>query len=159
LGWKIVREAEALTFAPPDLRRAQPVSDYLHSLSIPGRVSVPELGGVIEALRLAPEMVWAGYNPQQLLRSDLLAQPLIVRNWRAGDRFWPAHTKSAKKVKELLQDRHIEQPMRRLWPVVLSGDEIVWMRGFPVPARLRATAGQDAVWIRESSLEGEDDAL
>ena len=73
----------------------------------------------------------------------------MVRNWRPGDRFWPAHTKSPKKVKELLQEQHVAQPERRLWPVAVSGDEIVWMRGFPVPARLCAEAGQEAVLIRE----------
>jgi len=115
---------------------------------------VPEVGAVIEALRIvprssAPESQLAEYNPQQLLRAELLAERLVVRNWRPGDRFWPAHTKLPKKIKELLQERHVAQPERRLWPVAVSGDEIVWMRGFPVPARLRAKAGQEAVLIRE----------
>ena len=74
----------------------------------------------------------AGYNPDHLLDADSLPGPLRVRNWRPGDRFWPAHTKSPKKIKELLQERHVAQPERRLWPVVVSGDEIVWVRGFPV---------------------------
>jgi tRNA(Ile)-lysidine synthase len=127
---------------------------------VPGRALVPEVGGVIEALRLAADIASeqraAEYNPQQLLRADLLPGQLIVRNWRAGDRFWPAHTKAPKKVKELLQGQHVEQPERRLWPVVVSGDEIVWMRGFPVPARFRAAAGQEAVMIREIAWADEE---
>jgi tRNA(Ile)-lysidine synthase len=158
LGWKLVREPEAMLFVTPDLRRQERIPDYEYSLAVPGRVMVPEIGVVIEALRVgaksAAEARLAEYNPQQLLRADLLAGRLIVRNWRPGDRFWPAHTKSPKKVKELLQERHVErqagQQGRRLWPVAASGDEIVWMRGFPVPARLRATAGQEAVLIRET---------
>jgi tRNA(Ile)-lysidine synthase len=153
LGWKVVREAEAMVFVTPDLRREQPVPDYEYSLPVPGRAFVPELGGVIEALRatadVAPEARVAEYNPQQLLRAELLRGQLIVRNWHAGDRFWPAHTKAPKKIKELLQDLHVAQPERRLWPVVVSGDEIVWMRGFPVPARWLAKEGQEAVLIRE----------
>jgi tRNA(Ile)-lysidine synthase len=149
LGWKLVREPEALVFVTPDLRRNQPVPDYEYTLPVPGRVVVPEVGAVIEALRVAPEARVAEYNPQQLLRSDLLPERLIVRNWRPGDRFWPAHTKSPKKVKELLQERHVEQPRRRLWPVAVSADEIVWMRGFPVPARLLAKPGEEAVLIQE----------
>jgi tRNA(Ile)-lysidine synthase len=153
LGWKIVREPEAMVFVTPDLRRQERVPDYEYSLAVPGRASVPELGVVIEALRvsqeIAPGAQVAEYNPQQLLRAELLPGRLIVRNWRPGDRFWPAHTKSPKKIKELLQERHVAQPARRLWPVAASGDEIVWMRGFPVPARLRASAGQEAVLIRE----------
>jgi tRNA(Ile)-lysidine synthase len=149
LGWKIRREPEAVVFVTPDLRRQERVPDYEYALAVPGCVLVPEVGVVMEALRIRPEAGVAEYNPQQLLRGDLLRGSLKVRNWRAGDRYWPAHTKSPKKIKELLQERHVEQPERRLWPVVVSGDEIVWMRGFPVPARVRAEAGQEAVLIRE----------
>jgi tRNA(Ile)-lysidine synthase len=149
LGWKLRREPEAVVFVTPDLRRQERIPDYEYSLAVPGRSLVAELGVMIEALLVAPGAQAAEYNPQELLRADLLPRRLSVRNWRAGDRLWPAHTKSPKKVKELLQERHIGQPERRLWPVVVSGDEIVWMRGFPVPARLRAEAGQEAVLIRE----------
>jgi tRNA(Ile)-lysidine synthase len=159
LGWKIVREPEAMVFVTPDLRHSERVPDYEYPLPVPGRVMVPEVGGVIEALRIAPEPRVAEYNPQQLLRSDLLPGQLIVRNWRPGDRFWPAHTKSAKKVKELLQERHVEQPGRRLWPVVVSGDEIVWMRGFPVPARMRAKREQEAILIQEVPLAVEEEVV
>ncbi len=149
LGWKLRREPEAVVFVTPDLRRQERIPDYEYSLAVPGRSLLAELGVVIEALLVAPGAQDAEYNPQELLGAELLTAGLLVRNWRAGDRFWPAHTKSPKKVKELLQERHVAQPERRLWPVVVSGDEIVWMRGFPVPAGLRAGAGQEAVLIRE----------
>jgi tRNA(Ile)-lysidine synthase len=159
LGWKIRREPETLVFVTPDLRRQERIPDYEYLLAVPGRVLLPELASVVEALRVvpsssAPEL--QEYNPQELLRAELLPGQLTVRNWRAGDRFWPAHTKSPKKIKELLQERHVMQPERRLWPVVVSGDEIVWMRGFPVPARLRAAAGQEAVVIREVPQAADD---
>jgi tRNA(Ile)-lysidine synthase len=164
LGWKILRQPEAIVFLTPDLRRQERIPDYEYELPVPGRATVPELGAVIEALRIpsqiAPEITAesqvAEYNPQQLLRADLLPERLTVRNWRPGDRFWPAHTKSPKKIKELLQERHVEQPGRRLWPVAVSGDEIVWMRGFPVPARSRAKAGEEAVLMRETPLDAEE---
>jgi tRNA(Ile)-lysidine synthase len=163
LGWKIRREPESMIFLTPDLRRQERLPDYEYSLPVPGRALVPELGGVIEALLVTPaitrEARVAEYNPHQLLRAELMRAPLIVRNWRPGDRFWPAHTKAAKKVKELLQERHVTQPERGLWPVVLSGDEIVWMRGFPVPAKLHADAGQDAVLIRETLWGSEEHAI
>ena len=149
-GWKLAREPEALVFVTPDLRRNEPVPDYEYPLPVPGRAVVLELGGVIEALRVTPQEQVAEYNAQQLLRADLLPERLIVRNWRPGDRFFPAHTKSPKKIKELLQEKHVPQPERRLWPVVVSGDEIVWMRGFPVPAKFRAKAGEEAVLIQET---------
>lgn len=147
-GWKIVREPDAIIFVTPDLRRQELMPDYEYSLSIPGRVLVPELHLVIEAMRVAPDLHRAEYNPQQLFDASLMPEHLTVRNWRPGDRYWPAHTKSPKKIKELLQARHVSQPQRRLWPVAANGDEIVWMREFPAPGALRWRQEGDAVLIR-----------
>jgi tRNA(Ile)-lysidine synthase len=148
LGWKLVRHSEELLFVTPDLREEQLPRDYEHELPVPGCAVVPEIGAVVEAHRVPADSV-AEYNPDRLLDTDSLPGPLRVRNWRAGDRFWPAHTKSPKKVKELLQERHVAQPERGLWPVVLSGDEIVWVRGCDTHAKYGAKAGHDAVLIAE----------
>jgi tRNA(Ile)-lysidine synthase len=153
LGWKLVRETEAMVFMPPDSQRAEAGCDYEYSLPVPGRVAAPELGTTIEALQLTPESGRAEYNPQQLLRAETIGSELKVRNWRPGDRFWPAHTKAPKKIKELLQELHLPQPQRKLWPVLLSRDEIVWVRGFPVPSKLQAQENDDAVLIREVEIE------
>lgn len=176
LGWKLVREAEAIVFVTPDLRRELPITNYEYHLEIPGRVSVPELTVAIDALRMAappPESSFSAglpeqpspadspraqdfesteYNPQQLLDAKLVRSPLTVRNWRSGDRYWPAHTKEPKKIKELLQEKHIGLPQRKLWPVVESGEEIIWMRGFPAPARFQWKGEGEAILIREMPM-------
>ena len=78
-----------------------------------------------------------------------------MRNWRPGDRFWPAHTKGSRKIKELLQSRHISLKERKLWPVVVSGEEIVWVRGFPAARRfLPKENAREAMLIREIPLAG-----
>jgi tRNA(Ile)-lysidine synthase len=149
LGWKLVRHPEELLFVTPDLREPKPPQDYNHELPVPGRVILPEIGLAIESRRV-PGGAAAEYNPDQLLDADSLPGPLWVRNWRAGDRFWPAHTKSPKKIKELLQERHVAQPERALWPVVMSGDEIVWVRGFATHAKHRARPDCEAILIMEA---------
>ena len=155
-GWKVIREPEAMVFVTPDLRHEEPGGDYEYSLTVPGRVVVPELGVVIEALRITQDLQGAEYNPQQLLDAKLLPASLILRNWRPGDRFWPEHTKSPKKIKELLQEKRIPRPQRRLWPVVASGGEIVWVRGFPVPANFGCKSPGQAVLIHEVPWDQED---
>jgi tRNA(Ile)-lysidine synthase len=147
LGWKMLREPDELVFLSPDLREPAPLQDYEYDLPVPGEIAISEVGSCIEVRRVSPG--GEAYNPEHLLDADSLPGRLKVRNWRAGDRFWPAHTKSPKKVKQLLQERHVAQPERRLWPVVLSGDEIVWMRGFALPARYQAKPGREGVLIRE----------
>ena len=138
-GWKVIHVDDEIVFLTPDLRENSQAQDYEYGLSIPGEIAIAEIGSTIAA-RLIPANEVAEHKPDQLFDAAVLAGPLRVRNWRAGDRFWPAHTKSPKKVKELLQERHVPQPERKLWPVIVSGnsDEIVWMRGFPVPAQFGA---------------------
>jgi tRNA(Ile)-lysidine synthase len=155
MGWKVTREADHLLFLTPDLREQTP-EDYEYELMIPGRLLIPEIGLVIE-LRRVPAGSEAAYNPEHLLDADSLPGPLRVRNWRAGDRFWPDHTKSPKKIKELLQEHHVAHRERRLWPVIVSGNEIVWLRGFAPPARLRAKLGREAVAILATRPGGDDE--
>lgn len=153
LGWKVAWQPEQFLFLTPDLRGRETQQDYQYELKIPGRVLVPETGSNIE-VRLIPAVEASEYNSEQLLDADSVRGVLTLRNWRPGDRFWPAHTKSPKKIKELLQERHVPQPERKLWPVVVSGREIVWMRGF-LPARLRAKARHEALLIQELPLRQE----
>jgi tRNA(Ile)-lysidine synthase len=158
-GWKLRSTREELSFVTPDLRKADdepdPQSDeYDCPLAIPGSVPLARIGVRIEAHCLRPHERPA-YEPDQLLDAGALRKPFRVRNWRAGDRFWPAHTKSPKKVKELLYERRMAPSERNLWPVVVSGDEIVWMRGFPTPAKLQPAADGEAILILEKRL-GED---
>jgi tRNA(Ile)-lysidine synthase len=118
-------------------------TDYEYSLRVPGEVLIPELGCVItvEPAKTAGEQASnSGYNDAQLLNSRLLLPELKVRNWRAGDRFWPAHRKSPKKLKELLLEKRVLHAEKAVWPVLLSGDEIVWVRGLPVAERFGAKA-------------------
>ena len=152
LGWKLSQDAHEIVFLTPDLR--EPVMtpdyapDYEYDLPVPGRVLVRETGMIVEA-RCIPAGMEAGYNPDQLLDAASLAATLRVRNWRAGDRYWPAHTKAPKKIKELLQERHVAAAERRAWPVILSADEILWVRGFSLPAKVQAKPGQRAILIQE----------
>ena len=128
-------------------------TDYEYRVNIPGQVNIPELGLTIQILQLSAGDA-AGYNPDQLFDAKLLPRELKIRNWRPGDRFWPAHTKAPKKIKELLQERHISGAARKLWPVVDGVDEVIWIRGFSVPARFRPQAETiEVAVIRELSQE------
>jgi len=149
-GWMVLRNKAGLRFE----RQVSPTTkpDYEYFLSVPGSVEVQETESRFEAVFVSGNAA-EGYNPEDLLDRSLLAAQLKVRNWRPGDRFWPVHSKGPKKIKELLQQRHVTGPERKLWPVVLSGTDVVWIRGFPAPARLRPGANDTGVLIREMALK------
>jgi tRNA(Ile)-lysidine synthase len=145
-GWTVRREKGRLRFCPPD--ESTLPSDYEYVLPVPGTVGVSEIGSKFEAALVNPGEA----DPNYLLRREAGVGELRVRNWRAGDKFWPAHTREPKKIKELLADKHVTSRERKLWPVVVSGAQVVWVRGFRTPQQLQPMAGEEAVAIREVEL-------
>ncbi len=149
-GWKATHADNEITFE----RSAEPLPlDYEYRLPIPGKVRLPEIGKLIETLLVRPGDE-SGYNPDHAFDPALLNKELLVRNWRPGDRFWPGHSKSPKKVKELLQERHLTGTERKLFPVVVCGTEVIWLGDFPVPSELRPrVSNREVVIIRETTLK------
>jgi tRNA(Ile)-lysidine synthetase-like protein len=133
--------------------------DYCYLLSIPGEVTVPEVGITIRARLISDgKQKASSYNGATLLDASLLDSELKVRNWRAGDKFFPVHTQSPKKVKELLQPGRLGQEVspaqRKAWPVIESAGQIVWMRSFPASQDFASNSG-DAVLIEETTMTTE----
>jgi tRNA(Ile)-lysidine synthase len=142
LNWKACLRKGHIRF-----EQAAPANEeYAYPLPIPGRVVLHEAGLVLEVLRSGTQ--GSDSTREQLLEVSCAQQGLVVRNWRAGDRFWASHTSTPKKIKELLQDHRITGPEKKRWPVVVSGDEVVWLRGFGVRKDLQAK-GTDGVLFRE----------
>jgi tRNA(Ile)-lysidine synthase len=134
-------------------------TDYCYTLPIPGEVAVPEVGLILRARVIsAGKQKASGYNTSTFLNASLLESKLLVRNWRAGDRFFPALSQSPKKVKELLQPGRVGQEFssaqRKSWPVIESAGQVVWMRGFPVSQDFASFSG-DAVLIEEVTMSAE----
>jgi tRNA(Ile)-lysidine synthase len=89
-----------------------------------------------------------------VLDRDRLRFPLILRNWRPGDRFRPVGHQHAHKLKRLLNEKRISRWERQGWPVLTSGGTLVWTRGFPVAAEFAATGQtREAISIAEESLD------
>jgi tRNA(Ile)-lysidine synthase len=147
---RIVRQSPALQLELQLKTRNVCAHDYEYALSVPGSVEVPELGACIDA-QLADAGRISEEERGHLLDPARVPKQVLIRNWRAGDRYWPAHTAAAKKVKDLLSDRHATGTEKKLWPVaVADGCGLIWMRGFAVPAAFQSPpAASQAICIRE----------
>jgi tRNA(Ile)-lysidine synthase len=73
-----------------------------------------------------------------VLDRDRLRLPLVLRNWRPGDRFRPLGHRNAHKLKRLLNEKRISRWARDGWPVLTSGGILAWARGFHVAAEFAA---------------------
>lgn len=125
-------------------------SDYEYLLPVPGESRIQELGGTIRA-RICEDngsVISGAYNRAHAFELSS-GSTLRVRNWRAGDYFRAARHTSEKRVKELLYPLHLSAEQKRVWPVVVAGERIVWVRGIEAPALL-ASNGQQIV-IEEST--------
>jgi tRNA(Ile)-lysidine synthase len=102
-------------------------------------VRVPALGCVFR-LRVIdwPSEGEENNHREMVLDRERVRSPLVLRNWRPGDRFCPSGHRNAHKLKRLLNEKHISRWDREGWPVLTSGGVLVWARGFPVPADFAA---------------------
>lgn len=145
-GWRAVRGLRELRLEPVAVDIAG-LTDYEHELPVPGETGVEEISLLVQA-RLEPIASGdEGYNsgevPGELRLSQDWKAPLTVRNWRLGDRFWPGQSKCQRKVKEILQQLKVPARERESWPVVVAGEELVWVRGARQrPVRIQR-GGQD----------------
>jgi tRNA(Ile)-lysidine synthase len=73
-----------------------------------------------------------------VLDRDRLRFPVVLRNWRPGDRLRPLGHQNAHKLKRLLNGKHISRWKREGWPVLTSGGILAWARGFPVAVEFAA---------------------
>jgi tRNA(Ile)-lysidine synthase len=55
--------------------------------------------------------------------------PVKGRSWRAGDRLGPSRGQGRRRVSRYLAEAGIVGSVRTGWPVVVQGDEVVWIPG------------------------------
>ncbi len=100
-------------------------------LSIPGRVMIPELSIIIkaEAVKRPPLFSKKRDKFVEYVNGDILAPALKIRTRREGDRIKPLGMKSLKKLHDIFIDEKIPYEVRDRLPIVLSGNNIVWVAG------------------------------
>jgi tRNA(Ile)-lysidine synthase len=150
VGWRAGLLFRELRLERADTGTKQ--ADYRYAFRAPGEIRVPELDSTIRACISEGNGSVANpaYNQAHSIQLSAFSE-LVLRNWRAGDRFQPALHSSEKRVKELLYPLHLSAEEKRLWPVVAAGDRIVWVRGVDAP-ELRTATGQ-RLWIIEERAE------
>ena len=114
-GWEVVRSRDAL-----QLRAS--------GLEVPGESVLQQSTGIrwgewwIRPSGGVGSDAWSAWLP----RDDVLT----IRPWRPGDVLAVRYgTAGQRKVKHLLSNAGVTGHERASWPVVLSGDEIIWVPG------------------------------
>lgn len=115
-----------------------------YKLDPPCDVSIRETGAVIKVLDEEK-----GSDPdgrkEVILDAGIMQFPLTVRPRAAGDHFYPAGFGKKKKLQDFFVDEKVPRDLRDSVPVVLSGDDIVWIAGYRADERFMATEKTEKV--------------
>lgn len=117
---------------------------YQHRMKVPGITAVPEAGVAI-GVRILPAAEAgdpAALGPDEaLLDYHRLSMPLVVRRRIQGDRFAPLGLEGTMKLKKFFIGQKVPRRLRDCLPLVVSGEDIVWVAGLRPGEKARVTAG------------------
>jgi tRNA(Ile)-lysidine synthase len=150
-GIGITRSFDWIRFAPPQ----SPPSAWQQPAAVPGCVCVPGAGIEIQ-LKLVEKRgtdptPGSVYNSEEdCVDGHLVSGSLVFRNWRPGDRYRPNGHSNEAKIKTLFHQARVPVWERAQWPVLASGDSIVWTRQFgPAQGVAAGPASTRILQIRE----------
>jgi len=162
-GIRVRRTSDRLEFAKvrkrERVRRIAAVDScaplYRYELAAPGAVTISETGERIEVHpvgignipavgEMAPDTAY--------MDADRVRFPLAIRNFRPGDRFSPLGTAGTQKLKKYFCDHKVPPPRRRMCPLLLCEDRIVWVAGQRIDNAARLTGATRRVLKAALSL-------
>jgi tRNA(Ile)-lysidine synthase len=145
-GIEVRKERDALVFCcvsnARDPKERCAACDYEYDIDLSRGsqdLRVPQLGYVFRFRVIDWPSQRAETNQwEMVLDRERLRTPLVLRNWRPGDRLRPPGRQHAHKLKRLLNEKHVNRWEREGWPVLTSGGAVAWARGFPAAADFAA---------------------
>jgi tRNA(Ile)-lysidine synthase len=147
-GVRVIRGYSLLviTSAPP-----AKIGEY--ELQPPADLAIREAGLVIRASIEEKAQKPGDGKSSVVLDADTVFFPLWVRARRNGDFFFPLGFGRRKKLQDFFVDLKVPRDERNCVPVVLSGDDIVWVAGHRADERFRVTE-RTKRFLKLSLLQG-----
>ncbi len=105
-------------------------AQYDYPVDVPGVTKIKPLQLTVET-SILPGSGLETY-PAGLAAALAWDQPLPhlrLRNRKPGDRFWPLGMEGRGKLKKFLVDKKVPRYLRQYLPLLVSGDEILWVAG------------------------------
>jgi tRNA(Ile)-lysidine synthase len=128
----------------PSSGMCRPAVSLPRAVRVPGRTVLPEMGMCIEAEVIPRDEL---HHPAEANRDPrvayvdfgLLAEPITVRSRADGDFFYPLGLGGKKKVGDFLTSAKVPIEERSRVPIVLAGDDIVWVGGHRIDDRFKVS--------------------
>jgi tRNA(Ile)-lysidine synthase len=133
-GWRLRCEYGAAVLECYAAAKALPSAV---ELACPGVTEVPASGFTFTARMLQPgdagfprePSIPASNQMEAFFDAAAIDGQLLVRNFRRGDRLQPLGMTGTRKVHDVFIDRKVPRERRATWPLVASGERILWIPG------------------------------
>jgi len=134
-----------------------PADSYCIFIERIGTFHIDALGWALTLEEMEP-----GGSPQNLevvpwtasFDADRIAFPLLLRNFRPGDRLVPLGMKGHKKLKNLFVDMKIPANVRTHIPILAQGDQLIWVCGLRMDDRFKVTSSTRRVLRASLDVSG-----
>jgi len=108
-------------------------------MNVPGEVAIVGAGLVVKASYEEEGEDFGDGRTSVLLDAGGMEFPLRIRPRRPGDFFFPYGFGKRKKLQDFLVDEKVPRDERDSIPLVLTGDDIIWVAGYRADDRYRVT--------------------
>jgi tRNA(Ile)-lysidine synthase len=130
-GWQLVKEYETLKLDKQSRKMGQQCPCYSYNLRAGKDLLIHEAGLTIQSLEISPSLAGLPDNfMEAVFDIASLTADLTLRNFRRGDRFQPLGMTGHKKVKELFIEKKVPLAVRASLPLLVLGDEVIWIPGY-----------------------------
>ncbi len=119
-----------------------PPPEYAYTVADCGTLSILETGDCLDLTAMSIDALpvpLPNGRQQAFLDLDAVRFPLVVRNFRPGDRFVPLGAPGTQKLKKFFSDHKVDRQERRKCPLLVSAGRILWVAGHRVDAGAAVT--------------------
>ncbi|OGW56101.1 MAG: tRNA lysidine(34) synthetase TilS, partial [Nitrospirae bacterium RBG_13_43_8] len=125
-----------------------PVKLDTYTMEVPGEVVLKEAGSLIratiqESLELEEKdltlTLESRLSTAAVFDADRLIFPLAVRPRKEGDFFYPLGFGKKKKIQDFFVDEKVPRDERDAIPLIVSGENIIWVIGYRGDERFKVT--------------------
>jgi tRNA(Ile)-lysidine synthase len=134
-GLTVTRSFDWLRFAPPTTTPPPAPRE----ITAPGLYPSPD--------RLTQICVEVAQSAPCATLKSKACWPLVLRGWRPGDHYRPQGRSRDHKIQEMFQKARVPSWRRVFWPILQSGDKVLWARQFGVAAEF-----ESVLEVREITL-------
>ena len=124
-----------------------------YELQVPGEVAIVGAGVVIKAFYEEEAGDFGDGKTTVVLDAADMHVPLKIKPRRPGDWFYPYGFGKRKKLQDFFVDEKVARDERDSIPLVLSGDDIVWVAGYRADNRFRVS-GNTKKFLRLVIVKG-----